>query len=726
MTAPATRGGWLTTPDRMNLGTVLPGETEIVALVDSIRAEAERCAFMLKNEEQRQALLEQFTPLSFGDFCRATGRYDDLLGELADEAEREADEMERQARALEDHDLEQRELDLERRERQQRERALRYEEEQAEYHAERVIAGERQALFEERERFLEEKRRRLDNRFSLYNPKYKPKTPLVGLQSFVDSGLGAVLKPNLEDYKTYLRSINEGFAEAVDSLIRPSEFNEEVRNYNTLVVAPIGWGKSELLKQMIYHYVGHQSAGILVLDPLNDLSQQVRRWPELVNTDRLVLIDPTQDRSLTVGINPFGAEGITDEEDRKELASEWMHILGEITGDTSGNMRRVVNNCIRELLGWNKPASLNDLYLLLGDPEQAPKSSGGKLDKIGTGAKVHPLTHESMRRKGELQAFARNYPDARIQDFFRNEFDTLSVASTRQALRSRLDLLLQIPHAEGMLTGKPTLDLRKVLDEKKVVVVNLSAFGAEENIKAIGCLFLGMVAMIGRKRRETNFGERVPVQVVIDEVTMIVSPVITNMLRQLRKFRIHSTLAQQRGGDNFTYEQRQALLKCTRCKFIAPADKDLPELLEENKAPWKYEPLTKYQFWVKWGDGQDPIRLSVHGHLADTRNAVSDEDFRRHLARGKAAGLYRAPYVAPVFPEEPVDQAPEEVPAGDELPAAPEPGPLPEEVAEVAPIERPVKLAKPAKRATKATKPAPAARKTTAGRPKLFPDPVAE
>ncbi len=65
--------------------------------------------------------------------------------------------------------------------------------------------------------------------------------------------------------------------------------------------------------------------------------------------------------------------------------------------------------------------------------------------------------------------------------------------------------------------------------KRRLLLFNLGAFGSEENIKAIGCLFLGMVAMIGRKRRATQLGERVPVQVIFDEVTMVVSPVITNI-----------------------------------------------------------------------------------------------------------------------------------------------------------------------------------------------------
>ncbi len=102
----------------------------------------------------------------------------------------------------------------------------------------------------------------------------------------------------------------------------------------------------------------------LILDPLSDLSQQVRRWPELSGMTGWFLVDPTQDGNLTVGLNPFASEGITSEEERKELASEWMHIIGEITGDTSGNMRRVVNIIVSVccLATTNQPHSMIYIY----------------------------------------------------------------------------------------------------------------------------------------------------------------------------------------------------------------------------------------------------------------------------------------------------------------------------------------------------------------------------
>ncbi len=119
-------------------------------------------------------------------------------------------------------------MELARRERLQRERALRFEEEQTEFNDQQPIFRERQRLFEEREDLNTAKQNRFERRFNQAKNKYIVKVPLPGLQEFIWSGLGKTLSPTIEDYKIYLRQISTGVADAVDSLARSSEFDEQI------------------------------------------------------------------------------------------------------------------------------------------------------------------------------------------------------------------------------------------------------------------------------------------------------------------------------------------------------------------------------------------------------------------------------------------------------------------------------------------------------------------
>ena len=88
---------------------------------------------------------------------------------------------------------------------------------------------------------------------------------------------------------------------------------------SALVVAPRKWGKSELLKALVYHHVAapfdnDPAAAVVVLDPGGDLALQMARWPELSgpnrSRDRLLYIEPDLRDGLTVGLNPLDGSGL--------------------------------------------------------------------------------------------------------------------------------------------------------------------------------------------------------------------------------------------------------------------------------------------------------------------------------------------------------------------------------------------------------------------------------
>ena len=57
------------------------------------------------------------------------------------------------------------------------------------------------------------------------------------------------------------------------------------RALHTYACGMTGSGKSELLKSLIYHYaVETDHSAVIVFDPHGDLVQQVRRWPEFLQT----------------------------------------------------------------------------------------------------------------------------------------------------------------------------------------------------------------------------------------------------------------------------------------------------------------------------------------------------------------------------------------------------------------------------------------------------------
>lgn len=437
--------------------------------------------------------------------------------------------------------------------------------------------------------------------------------------------------PDAKGWRNYINfTVPNLVDKALKDHIRPSAFPESGRRRHTLVLGPSDWGKSELLKALLYHYAQDNSAACVVLDPGGDLVKQVMMWPELVKSDRVRIVQPGLLPGQTVGINPFDGRGL-DVEQRRIVANDWAITLGEITEDLSHNMRLLVVNCVQVLLAYPERTNLYDLYKILMERPKARRGGGRP-----------PPTDP---RAAKLQEFARNYEVGSVAEFFQHDYDAVSIEGTRQSLRRRIGLVLNLPYAESMLCGEATLDLEQDIEARRFVLVDLARFG-EHGSANIGRLFVAMVAAIGRRREAEAREDRTPTHVLIDEVSTMVSPRMIKVLRELRKFGVYQTLAQQRGGDSMSPEQAAAL-KNIGCKLIAtPAEigrwVDLPN-------GYNVPEIKPNEFLVSWAKPRNeadpgPQLLRVRSDLVDDTHKVSPEEWAAFLERLPAArgGYFRS------------------------------------------------------------------------------------
>lgn len=471
-----------------------------------------------------------------------------------------------------------------------------------------------------------------DEALTQKNPTSFRLQPIPGLARLLRLGYQARYTPDLAGWTAYLSDLHPVFAERLAALHRPSAFPEAGRNFHTLIVAPTGWGKSELLKTIIYHYVTHATGAVLVLDPGGDLVREVARWPEVVRRDRLVLIDPTLRRGFTAGINPLDGSGLDFEEDRKEVAAHWALTLGEVANDLSFNMQRIAGHCARVLLSM-PGATLRDFMKLLELPDRANRGQ--------------PPADERGR---ELWERSRNYPDYDVATFFRLDFEAENFVSTRVALRGRIDWILQLPHAAPMLCAPRPVNLKAAFEAKKIVLVNLSAF-RRVGAPAVGRLLIALTNKIGRSRGETDKESRTPVQVFVDEVTTMVSPQMIEVLSELRKFGVHLTMAQQVEGQGFDKDGRRALKVNTGCKFLggdAAVIEDVAELVGLKKV--EVPLLREHEFLVQWRGQSELRRLRVHSDLADENRAVPAREWEACVERQVSTYYRQIEQPAPLEP----------------------------------------------------------------------------
>ena len=415
--------------------------------------------------------------------------------------------------------------------------------------------------------------------------------------------------PDFEGWVAYLKALNPVLEDKMARLSRASALPEAGRREHTLIVAPVNWGKSELLKTLAYHYAEHAGlAAVVVLDPGGDMAKQIAKWPELVRDDRVILIEPGLQQGKTVSLNPFDGAGL-DEDERSIVAAFWAQQFGALTSDLTPPMERLARHSVNVLLAFPGGTTFRDLLLLLG----APKGKDSK----------NP-------RQRALVDFARHYKNSRIAEFFKDDFEAPFFEPTRQALRGRIDWILSLPYAEAMFCGPANFSLEKEIEKPQVHRREPRQAGGA----AIGKVFVAMLGAIARKRNTLPPEQRTPTHVFIDEVSTMVSADLLQNLKELRKFGLYQTLAQQVEGDSFSKEYRQILTRLTACKFVGSPSGDVGNLLHNTDS---LPPLDHRQFYVQWPGAREVACLQVRADLADNRHAVSDDEWREYESRMIAA-----------------------------------------------------------------------------------------
>lgn len=478
------------------------------------------------------------------------------------------------------------------------------------------------------------------------------------VEAFVERGNPRAYSPDLMGWLAYVQDVAPALSPKLAQLAGSGGFSEHERRMHTLVVAPNGHGKSELLKALVWHYVEHPGPAVVVIDPAGDMCRQIAQWPELLRSGRLVYVEPYLRPGYTVGINPFAGGHLLDDRMRSRLAGVIAGVLGEITGNLTPQMQTLTRNCCTVLLGL-PDATLHDLILLVRKPRERSSRAVKSFD-VGEQPDVF---HD---RRQQLLRAAFLHKNRFTREYFNNDFDEPEVLGTRGWLGARLQTIASMADLRDALFGKDTLNLQAAMDSGKVVIVNLRQYGDEDERSIVGRVLVCLIAALGQQRGRLPVGtNHHPVQVFIDETSSLASDRMITILEELRKFGVHLTLAQQVGGRGFTPEMKASLIKNTQTKIIADphSKKDGATLLSSEIEPKDLPDLKKRQFWVRWCGDTQVRHLEVRSDLADRTHRVSDAEWAQFVERATGPGGYYRP--ASALDD---DEAPALMPAPDSPP----------------------------------------------------------
>lgn len=300
---------------------------------------------------------------------------------------------------------------------------------------------------------------------------------------------------------------------------------EADRSTHFYVIGATGSGKTKFLEFLIRQDI-EKGNGFGVIDPHGDLVEDIKGFLACRNkvngdkdriSERIVLIDPT-DPNYTVTFNPLEKlPNVSISEQVNELVSAFRKIWADSWGVRMEDLMR------------NTMIALGEADLTLADlPYFLTRRNFREIiiDKI-----THPIAKEYFKRFDSLtdrgQATWIEPVMNKINAFFSDE-------RIRQMFAS---------------STKSSFNLRKLMDEKKIILIKLDKGRLKDAADLLGSLLMAKIQMAAFSRADIPQSRRTPFYLYIDEFQNFASESFAVILSEARKYGLslimaHQTLAQ--------------------------------------------------------------------------------------------------------------------------------------------------------------------------------------
>ena len=303
---------------------------------------------------------------------------------------------------------------------------------------------------------------------------------------------------------------------------------ERNRRGHMYIIGKTGTGKSSLMGNMMISDLAYGN-GLALIDPHGDLAQTVLRFIPPRRAADVIYLNPG-DTEYPIPLNFL--ERI-DPAYRHRIVSGLISVFKKIWHEFWGpRLEHLLRFALFTLLDYPESTLLDVTRLFTDNPFRA---------KV-----LAFVTQEAVRA------------------FWQNEFDKYSPWLRSEAISPILNKMGQF------LTNSPlrnivgqkdnTFNLRKVMDEGKILIANLSkgAIG-EDNCALLGAMLVTQIQLAALSRSNVREHERRPFYLYVDEVHNFLTQSFADILSESRKYGLNLVLAHQYVGQ-LKEEVRNAIL----------------------------------------------------------------------------------------------------------------------------------------------------------------------
>lgn len=310
---------------------------------------------------------------------------------------------------------------------------------------------------------------------------------------------------------------------------QPVFLGETDRQQHVYVAGQTGTGKSTLLKSMALADI-EAGRGVAVIDPHGDLFEELLALVPAHRREDVVVLDP-MDKTDPVGLNLLECR---DEDERYFVVRELRAIMERLLGDQFQGQqsqftgpifyRHMQMNMLLAMSDPDNPGTLLDFYEIFQQPNYWKRWLPLRWSDSRLRSWVeHSLPTTKYQHYGDSSVTLGEYISSKFEDFL---FDP--------ALR--------------LIFGqqRSTLDLRAIMDEGKILLVNLAkGHLSESNSRFLGMVLMAKIQGAAMSRIKMPASQRRPFSLYVDEFQALATENFTLMLSESRKFGLGLTLANQ-------------------------------------------------------------------------------------------------------------------------------------------------------------------------------------
>ncbi len=292
----------------------------------------------------------------------------------------------------------------------------------------------------------------------------------------------------------------------------------EDRRRHVYIIGKTGVGKSVLLQDMAIQDIkdGH---GVCVIDPHGDLIDEIVKYIPPDRAEDVIYFDPS-DTERPMGLNLLEAY---NEQQKHFMTTAIINLMYKLydpqrTGIIGPRFEHAVRNAMLTVMSEDG-STFVEVVRVLTDPKYVQE--------------LLPKVQDPIVRRYWTDQIAQtsDFHKSEVLDYIVSKFGRFVTNKTMRNIIGQ---------------SKSAFDFRKVMDEGKILLINLSKGKlGEENSSFLGLVLIPKILVAAMSRQEIPEPQRRDFYLYVDEFQNFATPDFATILSEARKYHLNLTVANQ-------------------------------------------------------------------------------------------------------------------------------------------------------------------------------------